>query len=82
MDILGKKFVRNIAYASNVYTRKNAQVETNLQRNYSNKSVPKLFASCVRTACSKLLKQSWNKLLTTCNKLDGTIRLVKRLLQS
>jgi hypothetical protein len=35
--------------------------------------------SCVRTACSQLLQQVWNKLLTTCNKLDDIIRLVTRL---
>ena len=38
----------------------------------------KLSAFCVRTACSMLLQQIWNKLLTTCNKLDGIIRLVPR----
>jgi hypothetical protein len=29
--------------------------------------------SCDRTACSQLLEQVWNKLLTTCNKLGGII---------
>ena len=42
--------------------------------------VTKLSTSCLRTACSQLLEQVWNKLLTTCNKLDGIIRLVTRLL--
>ena len=45
------------------------------------KSVPKLLTSCVRNACLKLLEQVWNKLLTTCNKLDWTIRFVTRLFQ-
>ena len=36
---------------------------------------------CVRTIFSMLLEQILNKLLTTCNKLDGTIRLVTRLFQ-
>ena len=52
-----------------------------LQKTICNKSVHKLLKSCVRTACSKLLKQVWNKLLTTWNKLDGTIRLVTRFFQ-
>jgi hypothetical protein len=38
-----------------------------------------LSTSCVGTACSQLLEQVWNKLLTTCNKLDRIIRLVSRL---
>ena len=45
------------------------------------KSVHKLSTSCVRTACCKLLKKVWNKLLTTCKKLDGTVGLVTRLFQ-
>ena len=28
-----------------------------------------------------IIEQVWNKLLATCNKLDGTIRLVTRLFQ-
>jgi hypothetical protein len=47
---------------------KNAQVVTGLQTSCY-KSVHKLSTSCVRTACSQLLEQVWNKLLTTCNKL-------------
>ena len=43
-------------------TRKNSQVATNLLKNY------------VRTACSKLLEQVWNTPLTTCNKLNGSVR--------
>jgi hypothetical protein len=43
------------------------------------KFVHKLSTSCVLTACSQLLQQVWNKLLTTCNKLDGIIRLVTKL---
>ena len=46
-----------------------------------NKSILKLLTSCVGTACSKSLERVWNKLWTTCNKLDGTIRLVARLFQ-
>jgi hypothetical protein len=52
------------------YTRKNAQVVTSLQTSCY-KSVHKLSTSCVRTACSQLLEQVWNELLTTCNKLGG-----------
>jgi hypothetical protein len=40
------------------------------------KSVHKLSTSCVRTACSQLLEQVWNKL---CNKLDGIIRLAANI---
>ena len=40
------------------------------------KSVHKLSTSCVRTVCSQLLQHICNKLLRTCNKLDGIIRLV------
>jgi hypothetical protein len=57
---------------------KTPQVVTGLQTSCY-KSVHKLSTSCVRTACSQLLEQVWNKLLTTCNKLDGIIRLVTRL---
>jgi hypothetical protein len=49
------------------YTRKNSQVVTSLQTSCY-KSVQKLSTSCVRTACSQLLEQVWNKLLTTCIK--------------
>ena len=63
-----------------IYTRKNAQeVVTGLQTSFY-KSVHKLSTSYVPTACSQLLQQVWNKLLTTCSKLDGIIRLVTRLL--
>ncbi len=59
---------------------KNTQVVTGLQKSY--KSVHKLSASCVRTASWNLLQlQVWYKLLTTCYKVDGIIRLVSRLLQ-
>jgi hypothetical protein len=60
------------------YTRTNAQVVTSLQTSCY-KSVHKLSTSCVSTACSQLLEQVWNKLLTTCNKLDGIIKLVTKL---
>ena len=46
---------------------------------YYKKSVQKLLTSCVRIACSKLLEQVWNKLLTTRSKLDGTIRLCHKV---
>ena len=66
------------------YTRKNAQVATDLQTS-CNKSVHKLFTSCSQDAFAplvpNLLEQVWNKLLTNCNKLDGTIRPVTKLLQ-
>ena len=57
---------------------KNAQVVTSLQKSCC-KFVHKLSTSYVRTACSQLLEQVSIKLLTTCNKLDGIIRLVTRL---
>ena len=43
----------------------------------------KLLASsvCTEFACSKWLKQVWNKLLTACDKLDGTISLFTRFSQ-
>ena len=62
------------------YTRKNAQVVASLQTSCK-KSVHKLSTSCVRTACSMFAGTSLNKLLTTCNKLDGIIRLVRRLFE-
>ena len=61
-----------------LYSRKNAQVVTNPQTSCY-KSVHKLSTSCVRIACSQLLQQVWNELLTICNKLDGIIKLVTRL---
>ena len=45
-----------------VYTRKNAQVVTNLQTNCY-KSVHKLSTRCLRTACSQLLEQVVNRSL-------------------
>ena len=42
----------------------------------SNKSFHKLLTSSVRIVCPSMLKQVWKKLLTTCNSLDGTIRVV------
>jgi hypothetical protein len=60
------------------YTRKNAQVVPGLQTSCY-KSVHKLSTSCVRTACSQLLQQDCNKLLTNWNTLDGVIRLVTKL---
>ena len=59
------------------YTRKNAQVATDLQTS-CNKSVHKLLTRCI---VPNLLEQVWNKLLTNCNKLDGTVRPVTRLFQ-
>jgi hypothetical protein len=44
-------------------TRKNAQVVSDLQIR-CNKVVVKPISGCVRTACSQLLWQVWNKLLT------------------
>ena len=40
-----------------VYTRKNAQVATDLQTS-CNKSVHKLFTRCIRTACSEFVGAS------------------------
>ena len=51
-----------------VHTRKHAEVVTSLLTTF------------LRTACSKLLDQVLNKLLTTCNKLRGNVtRLVTSL---
>jgi hypothetical protein len=52
-----------------VYTRKNTQVVTDLQTS-CNKVVVKLISGYVRTACSQLLWQVWNKLLSPCHKVD------------
>jgi hypothetical protein len=45
--------------------------------------VTSLFTSCQQVVFALLvpglLEQVWNKLLTICNKLDGIIRLVRRL---
>ena len=62
----------------NLYARKNAQVVTNLQTS-CNKYVEKLLTCCVRTAClvPSFSEQLWNKLLATCNKLDGTTSLLQ-----
>ena len=65
------------------HTRKNAQVVTGLQTSCY-KSVHKLSASCVRTACSHVVATSLAqgyKLLTICNNLIDIIRLVARLSQ-
>ncbi len=47
--------------------------------------VTNLFTSCQQVVfallVSMLLQQVWNKLSTTCNKLDGIIRLAARLFQ-
>ena len=43
------------------YTRKNAHVVPDLQAS-CNKAVVKPISGCVRTACSQLLCQVWNKL--------------------
>ena len=56
------------------YTRKNVQVVTDLQTS-CNKVVVKPISGCVRTACSQLLRQVWNKLLSTCYKVDDGNRL-------
>ena len=44
------------------------------------KCVHGVLLSCVELPC-KLLERVRNKLLTTCNKLNGSIRLVTRLFQ-
>ena len=47
--------------------------------------VTTLFTSCSQDVFAllvpNLLEQVWNKLLTNCNKLDGTVRPVTRLFQ-
>ena len=47
--------------------------------------VTSLFTSCSQDVIAllvpNLLEQVWNKLLTNCNKLDGTIRPVTKLFQ-
>ena len=62
------------------YTRKNAQVATDLQT-----SGASLFTSCSQDVFAllvpNLLEQVWNKLLTNCNMLDGTVRPVTSLFQ-
>jgi hypothetical protein len=65
-----KEFVKSSLKPVFHCTRKNAQVVTDLEISCY-KSVHKLSTSCIRTACSQFLRQVWNKLLTTCNKLDG-----------
>jgi hypothetical protein len=55
-------------------TRKSAQVVTDLQTS-CNKVVVKPKLGCVRTACSQLLWQVWNKLLSPCYKVDDGNRL-------
>jgi hypothetical protein len=51
-------------YVSSLYTRKNAQGVTDLQTS-CNKVGVKPISGCVRTACSQLLWQVWNKLLSS-----------------
>jgi hypothetical protein len=64
-----------------VYTRKNAQVVIGLLPSANKlllnvtQAVDKLCSHCL----VPVVVTVWNKLLTTCNKLDGTIRLVTRL---
>jgi hypothetical protein len=58
----------------NVNTGKNMQVVTDLQTS-CNKVVVKPISGCVRTACSQLLWQVWNKLLSPCYKVDDGNRL-------
>ena len=80
MNICENLFSYADAHKNVNYTRKNAQAVIGLQTSCY-KSVHKFSASCVRTACSMLLQQVWNKLWTICNKIDGIIRLVERLFQ-
>jgi hypothetical protein len=56
------------------YILKNTQVVTDLQTS-CNKVVGKPISGCVRTACSQLLWQVWNKLLSPCYKVDDGNRL-------
>ena len=51
------------------YTHKNAQVVTGLQTSLAN-----LFTSCRQVVFALLAPSCCNKLLTTCNKLDGIYR--------
>ena len=43
------------------------------------KSANKLSQICLQLVFALLVPSCWNKLLTTCNKLDGIIKLVTRL---
>ena len=63
------------------YTRKNAQVVIGLQTSCY-KSAHKLSTSSVRTACSQLLQQVWNKLLTSLMTLSDLLSHdITRMLQ-
>ena len=53
--VFGKKERQRTAYDN--YTRKNAQVATDLQTS-CNKSVHKLLTRCIRTACSEFVGTS------------------------
>ena len=46
-----------IMHSGRLYTRKNAQVATDLQTS-CNKSVHKLLTRCIRTACSEFVRTS------------------------
>ena len=59
LEIEGIQMSFGIAHAGTlfVYTRKNAQVATDLQTS-CNKSVHKLLTRCIRTACSEFVGTS------------------------
>ena len=66
-------------------TNSNTHVKTHKLLQTCKQVVTSLFTSCSQDVFAllvpNLLEQVWNKLLTNCNKLDGTIRPVTRLLQ-
>ena len=61
---------REIIVKSATRVKTHKLLHTGLQTSYY-KSVRKLSASCVCTACSMFMRQVWNNLLTTCNNFDG-----------
>ena len=52
-----RQLSRHWRYNYDMYTRKNAQVATDLQTS-CNKSVHKLLTRCIRTACSEFVRTS------------------------
>ena len=55
--LMGRVFGPFLRLSVITYTRKNAQVATDLQTS-CNKSVRKLFTRCIRTACSEFVGTS------------------------
>ena len=55
--IVEHELLKHVEYHQTGYTRKNAQVDTDLQTS-CNKSVHKLLTRCIRTACSEFVGTS------------------------